>query len=205
MDGHKRQREQSARMIETALFELMKEKDFVQITVSEIVKRADVARRTFYRLYKRKEDVLHVYFGKLCQDYQNTYPALEKYDLNQIAKDYFGFWYRHREFLILIHQCGLDEMLYYEISRVSEDIVKSRIGCRKAENEQDMRFFAYYSTGGFILLLHHWITEEMTETPEQYAQKVSTAILNFMKPTTELCLNQNRTLYCQSLQTEETH
>ena len=55
MDGHKKQREQSARMIETALFELMEEKAFNEITVSEIVKRADVARRTFYRLYNRKE------------------------------------------------------------------------------------------------------------------------------------------------------
>ena len=180
MDGHKRQREQSGKMIETALFELMREKDFAQITVSEIVKRADVARRTFYRLYKRKEDVLHRYFGKLCKDYRNTYPALENYDLNQIAKDYFGFWYQHREFLMLIHQCGLDQMLYYEVSRVSVDIVKSRIGCSEAKNEQDMSFFAYYSTGGFILLLQRWILEEMRETPEQYAQKVSRAILNFM-------------------------
>lgn len=84
MDGHKKQREQSARMIETALFELMEEKAFNEITVSEIVKRADVARRTFYRLYNRKEDVLHRYFGKLSRDYGNTYPALDKYDLKQI-------------------------------------------------------------------------------------------------------------------------
>ncbi len=177
MDGHKKQREQSARMIETALFELMEEKAFNEITVSEIVKRADVARRTFYRLYNRKEDVLHRYFGKLSRDYGNTYPALDKYDLKQIGSDYFKFWYQHREFLLLMNQSGLGEMIYYEISRASEEIVKKRIGCEKVRNGQDVRFFAYYSTGGFILLLHHWIIDGMKETPEQYAQQVSCAIL----------------------------
>lgn len=185
MDGHKRQREQSARMIETALFELLREKNFAQLTVSEIVKRADVARRTFYRLYRGKEDVIHCYFSRLCQEYSTTYLVLENYDLNQIAEDYFGFWYQYREFLMLMNQCGLDEMLYYEISRVSEDIVKKRIGNRKVGNEQEVKFFAYYSTGGFILLLHRWIVDGMRETPGEYAQKVSRAILKFIRPVIE--------------------
>lgn len=185
MDGHKRQREQSIKMIETALFELMREKSFAQITVSEIVKRADVARRTFYRLYKKKEDVIKCYFKKLCLDYSNTYSALENYDLKQVARDFFCFWYQYREFLMLMNQCGLDEMLYYEISRVSEGIVKNRVGCTELKNEEDIRFFACYSTGGFILLLQRWVIEGMRETPEEYAQKVSTAILKFVKPVTE--------------------
>ncbi|MDO5540851.1 MAG: TetR/AcrR family transcriptional regulator [Eubacteriales bacterium] len=182
MNGHKRQREESAKMIETALFELLKEKDFAQITVSGIVKRADVARRTFYRLYKGKEDVIDCYFSRLCQNYRSTYPALEKYDLDQIARDYFGFWYQYREFLMVMNQCGLREKLYYEISRVSEEIVKNRISCKEVRNGQEVRYFAYYSAGGFILLLHHWIIEGMRETPDEYAQKVSRAISQFIAP-----------------------
>ena len=80
MDGHKRQREQSAKMIEDALFELMKEKDFARITISEIAKRADVGRRTFYRLYTGKEEVLHAWFDKLCREYKDSYPPLARYD-----------------------------------------------------------------------------------------------------------------------------
>jgi len=180
MDGHKRQREQSAKMIEDALFELMREKDFARITISEIAKRADVGRRTFYRLYTSKEEVLHAWFDKLCREYKDTYPPLARYDLNQIARDYFEFWYSYRDVLLLMHQCGLSEIIYGEISRVSEDIVKSRMGCERAEGEKDMRFFAYYSVGGFILLLRHWIEEGMEEKPEVYAQEVSKAILKYI-------------------------
>lgn len=181
MDGHKRQREQSAKMIEDALFELMGEKDFSGITVSEIVQRADVARRTFYRLYRGKEAVLCGCFDRLCREYQRTYPALESYDLEQIAADFFRFWHRHREFLLLMHRCGMGEMLYYEISRASEGVVKGRISGGENGDEQEVRFFAYYSAGGFILLLHHWITEGMKGTPEQYARRVSRAVLRYIR------------------------
>lgn len=180
MDGHQRQREQSAKMIEDALFELMKEKDFARITISEIAKKADVGRRTFYRLYTGKEEVLHAWFDKLCREYKDSYPVLDWYDLNQIAKDYFEFWYSYREILLLMHQRGLSEIIYGEISRVSEDIVKTRMGCEREEGQEDMRFFAYYSVGGFILLLRHWIEGGMQERPEAYAQKVSTAILKYL-------------------------
>lgn len=182
MNGHQKQREQSGRMIEEALFQLMGEKDFARITVSEIVNRADVARRTFYRLYKGKEEVLHCYFGRLCQDYRSAYPALKSYDIKQIASEYFGFWYQYKSFLLLMHKCGLDETLYYEISRVSEDIIRHRIDDRIYINHRKLKYFADYSTGGFILLLHRWIMEEMRETPEQYAQTVSEAILEFISP-----------------------
>ena len=181
MDGHKRQRQESARRIETALFALMREKNYAQITVSEIVNRADVARRTFYRLYKKKEDVIHRYFEKLCQEYRSTYPELNRYDLTQIAEEYFRFWYRHKDMLLLMHRCGLDGMLYYEISNASEEIVKNRIAYGEIR-QRDIQLFAYYSAGGFLLLLHRWIAEGMQETPVHYARTASRAILQFIQP-----------------------
>lgn len=169
-------------MIEEALFSLMKEKEFSHITVSEIVKRADVARRTFYRLYKGKEDVLHGYFTELSKNYGREYPALQYYDIRQIAIDYFGFWYQYRELLLLIHECGMDEVLYYEISRVSTEIVKNRIGDKAYKEEKGLGYWADYSTGGFILLLHRYISDGMAMPPKQYAELVSEAILKFIEP-----------------------
>lgn len=181
MDGHKRQRERSAKMIEEALFGLMREKDLAQITVSEIVRRADVARRTFYRLYGGKEDVIYSHFDRLCQEYRATYPVLEDYDLGQIAQDYFGFWYQHREFLLLMERRGCWGMLYDGISRVSEDIVKNRMDLGEVDGA-DVGLFACYSAGGFLLLLHRWIGEGMREEPERYAKRVSQSIARFIEP-----------------------
>lgn len=167
-------------MIQNALFELMKEKCFSQITVSEIAERADVARRTFYRLYEGKRDVLRSYFSDLCCDYCRRYEPLEHYDIGQIAREYFSFWYEYREPLLLMHKCGLDDVLYYEISRTSTEVVKKRMDDGNLKNDLDMEFFAGYSAGGFLNLLHRWIADGMQEAPEKYAESVSKALLRFI-------------------------
>lgn len=181
MNGHQRQREQSARMIENALFALMDEKEFGKITVSELVKRADVARRTFYRLYTEKEDVLRGYLGRLCRDYQEAFPVLDSYNLRQIAGEFFGFWYIYREQLCLFHKCGVEEMIYHEISLASTKVVKERM-VNSGGSEEEKEYFACYSAGGFLMLLRRWIEEGMTDAPELYAEKVSGAILKYIRP-----------------------
>lgn len=183
MNGHQRQKEQSGRMLEEALFSLMEEKRYGQITVSEIVKRADVSRRTFYRLYKEKDEVLRRYFGRLCQEYCRQASVLKAYDIPQIAREYFRFWYSYREFLLLMHKQGMDEMLYYEIARASVDVVTKRMEKSPEKTMSEIEYFAAYSSGGFLLLLQRWIMTGMQETPEEYARAVGEALLKFVRPT----------------------
>lgn len=182
MNGHERQKEQSAKLIEDALFSLMREKNFERITVSELAGRADVARRTFYRLYQSKEDVLRRYLEKLRLEYQRTCPPLKRYDFIQIAEEYFGFWYRYREELLLLHKCGLDQLLYYEMSRASLAVVKGRMEGNTDQEEWEIACFAGYSTGGFLLLLQRWVESGMQENPKQYARMTGKALLRFIRP-----------------------
>ena len=181
MNGHQKQREQSAKMIEDALFDLMREEKFEKITISGIVKRADVARRTFYRLYGSKEDVLYGYFGKLCEDYKRTYPALKTYDVKLVAEDFFGFWYLHRELLLLLHQCGLEELLYGRIRRAAAEVVRKRVEDETLKEDEELNCFACYSAGGFLMLLDCWIKDGMKEKPEEYAGKVGRILLKFIE------------------------
>ena len=181
MDGHQKQRNESARMIEDALFELMKEKAYAQITVTEIVKRVDVSRRTFYRIYKEKDEVLRSFFGKLCREYERTVLALPYYDVAWIARDFFCFWHGYRELLLLFHKRGMEEMLYYEISRVAVEVVGGRMKGAECENAAETECFAYYSAGGFLLLLWRWIHLGMKGEPEEYAKEVSGAIEKFVE------------------------
>ena len=177
MNGHLRQKELSRHMIETAFFELLGEKEYAQISVSEIAGRADVARRTFYRLYENKDGIIEYYFSQLCKEYQTSHGVLERYDLEQIARDYFSFWYRQREILLKLHKAGMDHMLYYGISSSSTEVIRRRVADEGLRQSEEMEYFADYSVGGFINLLFRWINVGMEETPEQYARKVSGAIL----------------------------
>lgn len=169
-------------MIEAALFDLMKENCYAKITVSEITKRADISRRTFYRIYREKDDVLRGFLDRLCREYCRQVPVVEYYDIRQISRDFFGFWYQYREVLLRMHKSGVDELLYYEISRASAKVVRGRIDRNECKNVDGLWYFAQYSAGGFILLLCQWIQAGMNETPEEYAENISRALLEFVKP-----------------------
>lgn len=78
-----------------------------------------------------------------------------------------------------MYKSGLDEMLYYEISRASLEVVKGRIEGAEYKNVTGIEYFADYSTGGFVLLLQRWVESGMKETPEQYADAVSKSLLIF--------------------------
>lgn len=58
MDKRKKANKRVKGSIIRALFELMHEKSFSDITISELIRRAGVARVSFYRNYESKEDVL---------------------------------------------------------------------------------------------------------------------------------------------------
>lgn len=181
MNGHQIQKEQSRQMIEEALFTLMREKPYAEISVSEIAKRADVARRTFYRLYQGKDDVIPAYFDKLCENYQNSCTPIEGYAVEQIATEFFSFWYQHKAFLLLIYQSGLESMLYLGINRASERVIRSRIGEHPLQQMPELIYFIEYSTGGFINLLYRWIREGMELSPQEYARLTGSAITKVIK------------------------
>ena len=60
---------QSKQWILKALLVLMAEKDFSKITVKELAKRADLDRKTFYRNFNSKEEVLYLILEEMCQRY----------------------------------------------------------------------------------------------------------------------------------------
>lgn len=171
-------------MIEDAFFQLIEENDYTKITVSEIAERAGVARRTFYRLYDGKEAVLKKWIEKIFHEYQRECGKLQVYDIGRISEEYFNFWYRYREKLLLLHRNGLDAwMLYHMAGPMSGKIIGQRIS-EKVWEQTNVEYFMLFSAGGFANLLYRWISDGMAGTPGDYAKKVSHSILFFIQPAT---------------------
>ncbi len=63
--------------IETALVQLMDEKEFSKITITDITKRAGVSRLAYYRNYESKEAILSTYLQNVTTDF---YITLKDYD-----------------------------------------------------------------------------------------------------------------------------
>lgn len=96
----------------TALLQLMKEKNFEQISVSEITKRAGVSRTSYYRNYDSKEDILKQgldqVMGAFLQQVSALPPDAGIWDAVQCA---FEQAQKQHNFLMLIHRAGMDNLL----------------------------------------------------------------------------------------------
>jgi AcrR family transcriptional regulator len=61
--------QQSQRWIIQALLNLLEQKEYDKISVSEICRKADLDRRIFYRNFDSKNDVLQQYVNFLGEEY----------------------------------------------------------------------------------------------------------------------------------------
>ncbi|WP_143803627.1 TetR/AcrR family transcriptional regulator, partial [Oenococcus oeni] len=59
MNGKQRMVEQSKQWLSEALIELMKTKDYQDISITEIAQKAELSRKTFYHSFKNKEAVIN--------------------------------------------------------------------------------------------------------------------------------------------------
>ena len=81
--------EQSRQWLMQSLLDLMSQKDYARITVTEIAEHALLSRRTFYRIFDSKEQVLQQCFLERCEDYITYFQKDRHYTLEQIVEVFF--------------------------------------------------------------------------------------------------------------------
>ena len=69
MTHQERQKERSREWIAEAFYALLQKKDYDSITVSEIAQKADLSRRTFYRVFDSKQDIITYLLARIFPDY----------------------------------------------------------------------------------------------------------------------------------------
>ena len=78
MSNKKRTRRilRTRRLLHEALVSLILEKGYADITVQDILDRANVGRSTFYAHFRDKEDLLLSGFDRLVEEFQMEYPQI---------------------------------------------------------------------------------------------------------------------------------
>ena len=144
----------SKALIKRALLELMQEKSFDKISVSDIVRKADINRGTFYAHFKNPHDVLL----RIQDDmFSELTAVLNKYSPDEVMADPVPVFKQVSEFL-------LSDIAYYRmlfrIAGVHEYLLdnKNRIfnyflGCDIIKNLDDKDF-----KREFIALLDFWVS-----------------------------------------------
>ena len=95
---------QSQHMIADALFSLMKRKPFQQITVTEICDEAAIGRKTFYRNFDMKEDVVDFKLDILCAQYKEELMGMTT---DQQLRHHLEFTRDYADYFIALYNNGI--------------------------------------------------------------------------------------------------
>ena len=98
---------QSKQWLLNALLLLMKEKKYTKITIKELTKRADLDRKTFYRHFKSKDDIVDMFIGVVFDKYVTSMNKLQNVTFRDSVREYFELLLQCIDVLMLFNKHGL--------------------------------------------------------------------------------------------------
>lgn len=161
----------SRHYIITALFKLMSDYEYNDISVTDIAKKAGVGRATFYRYFKSKEDVIINYFDSEAKEYLNNqhyYPRCKE-DYIQIVFNIMDKFYKHKEQFKLIRKARLEylylEYLNYNFGKLFDSSYPNL-----------SNYTSYLYAGMLFNISMQWLGNECTEDVHNLAEIIVNAI-----------------------------
>lgn len=165
MDKRVQANARTQRLIIKALIRLMREKQFSDITVTDIVSRAGVARASYYRNFSSKEEVIERAGRIIIDDFRQKAMAAENSVLDyEIILHLFRYFRAYRQTMLILHKAGFTSMyqrLFDEcLEIIADDALAGDI----------YRYCMPFYSGAVFAVFIRWLEEGMKEPPEEVAR-----------------------------------
>ncbi len=157
--------------IEGALLQLLEEKEFSAISITDITKRAGVSRLAYYRNYESKEDILSGFLQNVISDFYQTFKKFDAIqDTEKLMRAIFEKMTEHASELQLLISAGYS-------AKILEEYIK---GINAPFENVDQNPELYYSNCYWVGALHcmteQWIKRGMNE-PIDRMVKIGTSMM----------------------------
>lgn len=153
------------RWIENGLLELMQEKTFDALSVTELCSCLNLSRRSFYRYFRDLEDVLDSLMNHTFQDMAITDTGLTIAELEK----YYEFWFRNRALLNALARSGMySKIAEYAMRYTDEEPLRKYLPVHDQgmDLSREMNLFV---TSGLSSLMVSWHADGFRKTPHQMA------------------------------------
>ena len=158
-----------------ALLHLIKNESYEKISITEITRKAGVARQTFYKNYKKKDDILLDYlssiFHNALRDLKRA--LIEKQDANMIHSLIFYHLAEHQKNLKLILYQNLYHFFYMVFEEAEDLLIEKNSVSMTAEKALDYRYNIKFQVGGSMRICFDWIKADMPLSPEEMGKFLS--------------------------------
>ena len=152
--------EQSKKKIAAAMLSVMNIYDYKEITVTQITQEARISRKTFYRHFRDKDEVLKHLFDSLYQECLSSITESGIHNYWDVVQCFFDFWEKHAEALNLMKRSNLLPQLFEESYDRSFEVFRS---VRTSDHYgEQLPYILAYSIGGMNSMLIKWIEGGMS-------------------------------------------
>lgn len=149
--------------ITKALFELMKEKNYNDISITEITNKAGVGRVSFYRNFNSKEDIIEKWITFITTSFlENSNINFEKDSLEEYFVKLFSHLEKYKEESLLIYNANLIYLLKKEFENRFLNINQSKYNNYKS----------YFLIGGIFNVYYYWLIGGCKETSQELSRKL---------------------------------
>lgn len=151
-----------------ALLELIAEKPYADISVSEITDRADVGRATYYRHFSSKDDVLIHKLETIFTRMPEVARPFHEHSHEEVTayfEDYFGNLLAGRDVLERMYAAGLDFILFMYMYRFA-------VAAAESGTLVDRYRVALHSASTFAIL-DQWITSGFAQSPAELTDMIT--------------------------------
>lgn len=163
----------SKRMLRQALVELIQEKEFQKITVTDVVKHADINRGTFYAYYRDVYDLLENVENEMIEEFRlihnENLPSSEHWqsqqlisNLHPLLEQAVGFLEKNRTMICAFLQASTSDNFKDKMIHMIEDF---RLSVLHDTQEKGI-FLTRFLAAGAVGVMSKWIMEENRPSKE---------------------------------------
>ena len=158
----------SKSLLTETLLHLMKQYPYREITVKHILLESGISRKTFYRNFLSKDDILNSYIETILYQYLAAIKEQGEYSMISMLEIIFPFCEAHKDLLFLLRDNGLLYLLLQKLNRLVSDEHR-----RLTQNMQRQfpgstsvlsQYIVSFNTGGIWNIIVGWIENDMKDS-----------------------------------------
>lgn len=170
---------QSKQKMVQALLTLMNQYDYKEITVTQIAQEAQLSRKTFYRLFSDKDEILALFFEGLFQECFSQIKAQGAKHYWNVVQLFFDFWEERKDLLSLLQKNNLLQRVFeqsYQYSMQVFEFVRSK---EVADSfSLPLPYLLTYSVGGMHSMLLKWVEKGMNISSAELILKLKSGFMS---------------------------
>lgn len=165
-DKKDRRSQRTRHLLSQAFVELLREKGYSAITVSDIIDRADIGRSTFYSHYRDKDDLFVNELDRVIEALGHQFPEQEEMPFFPSLGLFRHVGEQYELYKALLWTPGIDLLIKHMQTSLSHR-VEQGLQERKLEYKVPVPIMASFIAGSFLTLLKWWLENKMVYPPEQ--------------------------------------